>query len=329
MSVLETEGEMGSEDSPPDRWIVVRIGLRADPSVRERIVDGLLAGTILSDAGIPSEPRGVEERDDELVVFLPPIDEVGFDVLGPALRRALLETAPEGADGLSVDLSWQPHEAWSELWRQGFHTRRISPRILVTPPWEPVDEAPGEAVVVIDPGMAFGTSEHPTTRGCLRLLDPRVEPGRRWVDVGAGSGILAIACAKLGAESVLALELDPWACTAARENADRNGVSGRVRVRARAVNEDFIPGEPPFDGLVANIESGILLPLLGGFAQGVRDGGCMILSGILQTEAHRIRAGAEAVGFAFIEADEEGEWWSAAFVRQGDAGGSTIVPVQP
>jgi ribosomal protein L11 methyltransferase len=308
---MMTPERLLEDETPPDRWMVLCIDPGPDPDLRELLVDQLLSGTLLTSVGIDGVPRGVEERDAGLVVFLPPPEGVDTEALGARIQA---ELGAGGMESASVEVSWQPHEAWSELWRRGIHTRRVSPRVVVTPPWEPVEPAPGEAVVTIDPGMAFGTSEHPTTRGCIRLLDPRVEVGSRIVDVGAGSGILAIACAKLGAASVLALELDPWACTAARENAERNGVDERVRVRARAVNAEFLPGEEPFDGLVANIESGILLPLIPGFAHGVRAGGWMILSGILQSESHRILERANDVGFELTDEDREGEWWSAAFV---------------
>jgi len=301
----------------PDRWLVLRIPLAPDPGRRERVVDLLMEGGL---EGL--EPRGVEEQEDGLVVYVAPPaqSEGGVGPLVERLRHGLRQLGEtRAADGIQP--GWQAHEAWAEHWRRGFGTRRITDRIVVTPSWEPVEPAPGEVVLVVDPGMAFGTSEHPTTRGCLRLLDGRVEVGIRVADVGAGSGILSMACALLGARSVLALELDPWACTAARENVERNGLDGRVAVRSRAVGPDFLPGEEPFDGIVANIEAGILRPLVPGFARGLRPGGWLILSGILDTEAASMRATAEAAGFRFIEEDREGEWWSAAFLGPGGAAG--------
>jgi len=280
-----------------------------DSARRERVVDFLMEGGLGATA-----PRGVEEQEDELVVYLPPPSgsEGGVGGLVERLRRGLRELGEERAADV-VHPGWQPHEAWAEHWRAGFGTRWITPRILVTPSWLPVEAGPGEVVLIVDPGMAFGTSEHPTTRGCLRLLDRLVEPGSRWADVGSGSGILAMACARLGARSVLALELDPWACTAARENLERNGLTGAVRVESRAVGPEFLPGEEPFDGIVANIEAGILRPLVPGFARGLRPGGHLLLSGILQVEASTLRGVAEDAGFRFLAEDREGEWWTAAF----------------
>ncbi|TVP46890.1 MAG: 50S ribosomal protein L11 methyltransferase [Gemmatimonadales bacterium] len=307
-----------SGDRWPDRWLVLRIPLPPEPSRRERVVDLLMEGDLQG-----MEPRGVEEREDGLVVYVAPPSpsEGGVGALVERLRHGLRQVGEtRAADGIQP--GWQAHEAWAEHWRKGFGTRRITGRIVVTPSWEPVDPAPGEVVIVVDPGMAFGTSEHPTTRGCLRLLDGRVESGTRVADVGAGSGILSMACAFLGARFVLALELDPWACTAARENVDRNGLTERVRVLSRSVGADFLPGEEPFDGIVANIEAGILRPLVPGFARGLRPGGWLILSGILDSEAADMRAAAEDAGFRFIEEDREGEWWSAAFAGPPGAAGA-------
>lgn len=302
-----------ADEAPPSRWLVVTLRLPVDPDLRERVVDGLLEGA----AGeVP--PRGVEERDEGLVVYLPPPPD-GLEALVPRLVAGL-GAAGIALDPAAIDLGWQPHEAWADRWRQGFETRRISPRITVTPRWIPAEAPEGGVVVVVEPGLAFGTAEHPTTRGCLRLLDPRIRGGERIADVGAGSGILAVAAALLGAARVLAVELDPWACNAARENAALNGVEARVEVRSRAVGPEFLPGEAPFDGLVANIEAPILHPLLTGFARGLRPGGWLILSGVLTHQAPEMVVRAAQSGFRLEAEDGEGEWWSGAFMREPDAG---------
>jgi ribosomal protein L11 methyltransferase len=290
----------------PDRWLVLHLPVGPDPELRERLV------ALLMESGWSGEaPRGVEERRDGLVVYLPP-PESGVASLVERLKAELeAGGAPEVAAG--VRPSWQPHEAWADHWRRGFGTRRITPRITVTPTWEPVNAARGEIVLTLDPGMAFGTAEHATTRGCLRLMDGRVQPGTRVADVGAGSGILSIAAAHLGAASVLALELDPWACTAARENAERNGVADRVRVVSRGVGPAFVEGEAAFHGIVANIETPILRPLVPGFARGLVPGGWLILSGILEPDGPGMVGTAAAAGFHLEAEDREAGWWSAAF----------------
>jgi ribosomal protein L11 methyltransferase len=304
-----------SGGGPPDRWLVLHLQVSRDPELRERVVDLLMGGLPGTE-----RPRGVEEREDALVIYLPPPPEGGSDAVVEGVRtlvegEGLVEAVRE------ITAGWQPHEAWADHWRRGFGTRRITDRIVVTPSWEPVRPSPGEVVLVLDPGMAFGTSEHPTTRGCLRLLDGLVTPGTRIADVGSGSGILALAAAGLGAREVVAVELDPWAATAARENAERNGVADRVRVLSRGVGRGFLPGEGVFDGIVANIETPILRPLLPGFAQGVEEGGWLVLSGILESEAGEMTDRAREAGFRRTAVDAEEEWWSAAFVRVAGAPG--------
>jgi ribosomal protein L11 methyltransferase len=288
-------------DSAPARWLVLEVPRALDEDRQALLVEQLLSWA----------PQGVEERPTSLVVYLPdPIDapeEIAQDV-GRQLAEALGESDP-----IEVRTEWQAHHAWSEIWRTGFRPRRITDRLTVAPSWDLPDCEPGEIVLTLDPGMAFGTAEHPTTRGCLRLLDPRVREESRVADIGAGSGILSIAAALLGARQVVAVELDPWAVTAARENVEANGVADRVEVRSGAVGPAFLPGEPPFDGILANIEAAILLPLLAGFRSGVRDGGWLILSGILSHDGDRVQQVAATHGFRLDAEDREGDWWSGAF----------------
>ena len=139
-------------------------------------------------------------------------------------------------------------------------------RIVVHPSWiEPTDLRGEDIVIMLDPGMAFGTAEHGTTRGCLRLLDGAVRDGDRVLDVGAGSGILSIAAAHLAAASVVAIEGDSLACEALAENLDRNGVSERVEVVEAWATHASLVARRPVSGIIANIEAGLLKPLFDSF----------------------------------------------------------------
>ena len=289
----------------PDRWMVIEV---ARPESDDML--GLLVEELLAFAG-----RGVEERSDSVLAYLPEPSEAPDVILAEVAARIASVT---GGATPELTYHWQSHEDWEEIWKRGFASRRVTDRIVVAPIWEDRAPGPGEVVLSLEPGMAFGTAEHPTTRGSLRLLDHRVSAGEQIADIGAGSGILAIAAALLGAERVVAVEMDAWSCAAARENVERNGVQDRVEIREGAVAPDFLPGEPPFDGIVANIESGILERLLPGFRSGLREDGWLIVSGILESESLELAAFARECGFALEAVDREGGWWTAAF-RAGSA----------
>ena len=207
-----------------------------------------------------------------------------------------------------------PDADWAEAWKRGLGPRRITSRLLVTPTWHPVDAGPEDLVVVLDPGMAFGTAEHGTTRGCLRLLDRAVTRGSRILDVGAGSGILSVAGALMGAAEVVAVEGDELAVEVIAENAHRNGVDAVVTCRPEWADEALLASLGPRDGIVSNIESRTLLTLMPGFRAALEPGGWLILSGILETEWSEVLDGAQRAGFQLEVLDVDGEWRSAWLV---------------
>lgn len=288
--------------SVPERWFVLSV--RADsPLAAELLVESLLS----------LGGRAVEERCGELVTHLAPPDEPDN-----YLRevRAVLEAAT-GIRDLQVRWFWQAQEEWEYVWRHGLGPRKLTRRIVVTSSWcrsEAQALAEGRAVViVVDPGMAFGTAEHGSTRGALRLLDRSLSPGQRLLDVGCGSAILAIAAALLGAAHVLAVDLDPWATEAASENVRRNRVSDRVTVETATASPEWVVRQGPFDGIIANIQRGVLEPLLESFSAVLQRGGWLILSGMLEREWPSLEGEAVESGFALKALDADGEWRSGWF----------------
>jgi ribosomal protein L11 methyltransferase len=286
----------------PERWLTLEVESRGT------IPADLIAAVLLEFGA-----RGVVESPGSLTTYVEPPEDV--DALVGRLRDRLKEMTPPSDEPPAVSWSWQAQEDWAEVWKQGLHPRRVTPRIIVGPSWEPVEPGLGEVFIVVDPGMAFGTAEHATTRRFLRLLDPLVAQGQSLIDLGAGSGILGIAAVRLGAAAVFAVESDPYACEAARENAQQNGVADRVTVEERAATGSWLASLGPWDGAVANIETGFLLPLVPGLAESVRPGGWTILSGILLSERDRVLPMAEASGLRFLSEDTEGDWWSGSFIR--------------
>jgi ribosomal protein L11 methyltransferase len=185
---------------------------------------------------------------------------------------------------------------------------RVGRRLVIRPTWRRHRAAPRDVVVALDPGMAFGTGLHPTTRLCLAALEPVAEGGRltgaRVLDVGCGSGILAIAALKLGAASVLGVDIDPIAVESTAANARRNRLARRLRVR-----EGSLPtADPPFDVVLANLVAGVLVPLAAPLRDELRPGGILLASGIIRDREAEVRAAFEAAGLTVAGRSEDGDW---------------------
>jgi ribosomal protein L11 methyltransferase len=200
-------------------------------------------------------------------------------------------------------------DAWADTWKEHFPPIEVGTRLFVHPPW--VSEIPdGRIGIVIDPGMAFGTGHHESTHGCLVLLERFMKsaPGGRVLDVGTGSGILAIAAAKLGAREVLATDVDPDACRIAAENARVNGAGGAVRVLATL---DECAG--PFDVILVNILARPLIELAPRLAALLAPGGVVIGSGITADEEPGVAEAWKAAGLEPHAQHRSGEWVTIAY----------------
>lgn len=297
----------------PDKWFVLTVRPPSEEAAAE-----------FAEALIALGGTAVEEERGRLTTYLPPPADP--DRFVRDARDRLRDLAP----GTPAELRWEwrENEDWSEAWRRGLTPRRVGRRLIVAPSWTEPEPRPGDVVLRIDPQMAFGTGEHASTRGVLRLLEAEIRTGDRVLDVGAGSGILAIAAALLGAGDVLAAECDADAVANARENLERNGVAGRVELVERRVDDAFLDALGPgrFELIVANVLSGVLVPLLPSFRRSVGDRpparrpGRLILGGILAREARDVVAAAMRAGFGAIAEDVEEEWWSAAFEARGHPG---------
>jgi ribosomal protein L11 methyltransferase len=224
----------------------------------------------------------------------------------------LLCAAIAASPDARVETEPLPDVDWSERWKQSIRVQELG-SLKVAPPWLANDLDPA-TTIVIDPGMAFGTGEHATTRGVVRLMQQVVRPGDQVADLGAGSAVLAIAAVKLGAANVAAIEIDPDAIGNAEENVERNGVAGRVRV----IEGDaavLLPLVAPVRLIIANIISSVLIDLLPVFASGLADGGHVILSGILFAEREMMVRTLNDSGWRVIAEDHEDAWWSATAAR--------------
>ncbi|MBE3580130.1 MAG: 50S ribosomal protein L11 methyltransferase [Thermoanaerobacteraceae bacterium] len=200
-------------------------------------------------------------------------------------------------------------EDWSDAWKAYFKPVKIGRRLVVKPSWEAYNPRPGELVMELDPGMAFGTGTHPTTAMALEMLEEFIKPGHVVYDVGTGSGILAIAAALLGARRVVAVDNDPVAVRTARENVQRNGLEGKIKVQ----EGDLLHGLPPGAHVVtANIVADVLLALLPQAARLLPPAGRLILGGIIAPRAPELVSALRSHGFAVTKRERRGDWIALA-----------------
>lgn len=278
---------------PESPWVSVAASpSSADPMTRAALMQAFF------EAGA----QGVHEDGARLVTHFPPGTDLG--AVERVLRAADLEATLETAEVPAVD--------WSEAWKGSLEAHQVG-TLVVTPPWL-AHQYEAATTIVIDPGMAFGTGEHATTRGVMRLLGGVLRPGDTVADLGAGSAVLAIAAAKLGASRVVAIELDDEAISNAEENIVRNGVSAQVHLVLGDAGA-LLPLVAPVRVVVANIISSVLEGLLPIIGEGLTVDGEAILSGILYEERASMLTVLERGGWQVTAEDAEDVWWSVAIRR--------------
>lgn len=195
---------------------------------------------------------------------------------------------------------------WMESWKSHFSVLHMG-KIVICPSWLEYTAKPGEVVIGIDPGMAFGTGYHPTTRMCLTELEKLVTPGMKVMDVGTGSGILTIAAAKLGADHVLALDIDPVAIKAARVNVRANGLQHVVTLQRRTISPEDA-NEGGFDLVVANLYTKVILSIAPTLMAQLAPKGTLIISGIMADRVAEVEKCLEKEGCTLLRMDREGDW---------------------
>ena len=206
-------------------------------------------------------------------------------------------------------------QEWADAWKEHFHVLRVGERAVIVPTWRDYEPREDDVVISIDPGMAFGTGHHPTTRMCMELLEQYIEPGCRVLDLGCGSGILSILAAKLGASEVLGLEIDSTAAAVAASNVEMNGVQDTVKIQEATLPYPHAPlGN--YDLLVANVSAKVITDLAEHIVDVVRSGGRSIFSGILDRQRAGVveRMGELGVTFDNGSTDED---WEALVGRVG------------
>jgi len=201
---------------------------------------------------------------------------------------------------------------WTEGWKRGYAPQRIG-RLVIVPSWLDEPMGPGELEIRLDPGMAFGTGLHPTTRCCLTLLQRIELVPDRCLDVGTGSGILGIAALRLGAGRVVGLDTDPIAVATATANAGVNGLAERFDARRGTVTAH--PTEEPYPLALANLVASVLVELAPALAANTAPGGTLIASGIIEPRGEEVLASLRAAGFQPVDRIDDGEWASLCLER--------------
>lgn len=269
-----------------------------------------------ADVPDPSLPSGYWELVDQTL-----IDQMPQDVIVKAWFEETADLLPlrEGLGSLpalagfdlgtlALEIDQVKEKDWAEYWKRFYKPLRLGKRLVVRPSWEAYKALPDDLVIDLDPGMAFGTGTHESTALCVELIERHYQGGKV-LDLGTGSGILAIAAAKLGAQEVLAIDIDPLAVRTAQENVDNNKLASVITVR----RGDLLQGiEGSFDFAVANILADVIIMLCVPLKRQLKPGAVFVCSGIIRDREDDVRAALEAAGYAPLERLLKGEWVALA-----------------
>ena len=279
-------------DQTTTGWVTLRVTVPAE--------DADLAAGLLWSAGV----AGIEER--SVPVPCPTLEGTCVQLWAGATA----DVAPEAVRALggrwAADVVAVEGDAWLDAWKAYARACRVGSRLVVVPAWQPVPDWVGtdDVVVRLEPGRAFGSGAHATTRLCLGELEAQVAPGARVLDVGCGSGVLSVAAALLGADEVVAVDIDPEAHRATTANAVENDVVDRVRVVRPSLAE--VTGT--FTVIVANIGAATLTSLAPLVVERTAPGGTVVLSGLLEDQVADVTAAFEAEGAQLTATAADGEW---------------------
>lgn len=229
-----------------------------------------------------------------------------------AVRTAETMARPGNTINLGVRLA--DDSEWKDEWKKYFKPVHITENIVIRPSWENYEATPGEKVIEIDPGMAFGTGTHATTRMCIELIEKYLSPEQSFMDVGCGSGILSIAAGLCGCREIFGFDIDPDAVRVAQENVEKNGMSEFIRISQGDVTEG-VPQKA--DVIAANLMAEIIMAIGGSIPACLNRDGVFISSGIITEKRDQVTASLKKAGFVILEI-REAEDWCAIAARVGN-----------
>ena len=281
-TMIEDKNDVAANQRPEGQWDII------DEAIAQRIGDDVkVTGYFEADAKLADRIAYIEGELRRIA---------GMD-LGMDLGK--LET-------IRHDVAEQD---WTESWKAAFKPFRLGNHMVVKPSWTEIETRPGDHIIEIDPGMAFGTGTHETTGMCVALVEKYVRPGDRVIDIGTGTGILAIAAAHMGAKPVLATDLDKVAVRVAAENVKINGFEGVIETRCGDLLDVV---QESGDVVIANIIADVIIMLAAPVRQRIVDGGVFICSGIAVNRLDDVLAALKAAGYRVLDAETRGEWSAVA-----------------
>ena len=290
------------------------------------LMDHGASGTMImdrSDIPDPSHPHGYWEIvDPKLLDSMPPDVEVHawFDDVPEtsgvfAAVRSDLDVGRRPEFGtLEMETRTVSDDAWTDVWKKYYKPFYAADHLVVKPTWEDFTPAPGDRIIEIDPGMAFGSGTHETTGMCISMLQETIRGGEQVIDVGTGSGILAIAAGLMGAGNVLAIDIDPDAVRVAAENVAHNGLDQVIDVQQGNLLDHV---DRVCDICVANIISDVIIFFAKPLMQHIVPGGLFLCSGIVKDRAEEVRTALEEAGYEILKTEYRGEW--TAFMSRRNA----------
>jgi ribosomal protein L11 methyltransferase len=324
MSWLELSVQVDPEAVESISELLSEYGYNGGVVIDQPIIPGEDGPEYTYDAGRPVTLRTYLPLDDQTEAIRARIEQALWHLgrmrtIGPLLAHPIEE------------------QDWANAWKRYYTIQHVGAKTVIVPSWLEYTPRPGEVIIRLDPGMAFGTGLHPTTRLCLALLEGYVKPGQVVLDLGSGSGILAIAAAHLGAQRVLALDTDPIAVEASAANAARNGVGAQVvsaegslgrgqelgnwltaSSETQVVHPESAAANPgSFDLIVANILARILAILAEDMAAALAPGAFLVSSGIIADREDEVALAYAAVGLERVERRQEGDWVALVHRRAG------------
>ncbi len=321
-SGARSEVAAGSEVAGGGAWLelAVEADVEAVEAVSEILGRAAPGGTSVEPA-FELVDEGLGARVDPTLpaivrAYLPARDRAAAEQAAAGVAEALGHLQAFGLRPIGELRTRLVHEAdWAEAWKTYFPVLRVGRRLVIRPSWRRHRRQADDVVLALDPGMAFGTGLHPTTRLCLaaieELADRGVLVGRRILDVGCGSGILAIAALKLGAATALGVDTDTMAVDATLANARRNALARRLRARQGSLPS----AEASFDVVLANLIAGVLVALAPLLRDELRPGGSLLASGIFVDREADVWKAFEVVGLRVVGRSGEGDWVAFEAVR--------------